>query len=294
MVMRITILSSNLLALILLAPAVLAMDLIAVKFIEKNGSILVATSNSNYALASPGLANRNWRVVSVNGDSVLITTTANEKLQESFSQLSQEDRSLLQSLRDETSLGNNGYTHVSSGLGASNYVMSSDTSSSSSSSTSVSASTGLSSDREQSINVRDENNFSVARSDLPLNWSRVFFVRDLIAMVYRSGEVRMMPFNLLDPEELSAATRVREDVKEMQKKHAQEISSTMKHSLDMVSNVFNNIMGRFPKPPSYENAVGNMFGNNFPFGPNNSPFTSSAGWPFSGNGAFAYANAGRR
>lgn len=276
----------------LLVTFILAMDLFAVKFVEKNGSTLVATSNSNYAISSPALATKNWRTVSVNGDNMLIVTQANQKVQESFSRLVIDDQNLIMNLRDDISTGVNGYTHVSSGMGGST-MMSSDTSSYSSSSTSVSSSYGIGTQSEQSINMKDENNFSVSRSDLPLNWSRVFFIGDLIAMVYRSGEVRMLPINLLDPDESAAASKLKTEAKEMQAKNAQHLSSTMQHSLDMVSNVFNNIMGRFPSPPNYQNAVGNMFGNNFPFGPNNSPFSASSGWPFSGNGAFAFAS-GRR
>lgn len=282
----------NLIALIFALAPILTMDLIAVKFIEKNGSTLVASSNMNYAIASPKLLSKNWRSVSVNGDNVLIILSTKEKLQESYSRLTEEDRNFLEELRDEISRGNNVYTHVSSGSRGSNYLSSSDTSQVSSSSTSLSVSSGHG--KEESVNVRDENNFSVARSDLPMNWSRVFFIGDLIAMVYRTGEIRMMSIDLLDSEELAAVTQLKSEVKELQNKHAQQVSSTMKQSMDMVSNVFNNIMGRFPQPPNYQSAVGNIFGDNFPFGPNNSPFASSAGWPFNGNGAFAYARAGRR
>lgn len=268
--------------------SILAMNLFAIKFVQINGSTLVVTSNSNYAISSPALSAKNWRCLSVNGDNILIVTLTNEKMDKSFSRLSIGDQNLIINLRDDLSTGNNGYAHVSSGSRGFNYAMSSDTNSYSSS-TSVSSFSGIEAQNEQSIDMRDENNFSVSRSDLPLNWSRVFFIGDLIAMVYRSGEVKMLPISLLDAEESAAVNRLKTEAREMQRRNAQQISSTMQHSLDMVTNVFNNVMSRLPRPPDYHNAVGNMFGDNFPFGPNNGPFSVSSGWPFNGNGAFAFA-----
>lgn len=281
------------------------MDLNNVKFIETaSDSRLVATSNYNYGLTSPKLLTKDWRTVSVNGESIMITTTTGEKLFKTRSQLDPSNMSLIEGLRDEIASSNTGFTHVSSSNGGSspggNFMMtsSSGTGSSLSSSTSgfssVSSVGGQSSQMSDiSVNMKDEDNFSVSKSGLPFNWSRVFFNKDLLTFVMRNGDVEMLPYNSVEPAKLEAINKLKVEVKEIQKAQSRQAESTMRGSMDMVSNVFNNIMGNFPKPPSYESAVGNTFGNDFPFGSNNSPFGASSGWPFS-NGAFAGAFAGRR
>lgn len=300
---------------------VASMDLSNVRLVEQNGSRLVATSNYNYAIASPKLATKNWRTVSVNGDRVLMITLGGEKIATTKAQLAEVDKLFIENLRDEIGNSNSGFTHYSSangGLSGGNMVMSSNlngrsTSSKSFSSSSTSSTGGGFQTITQggqggsiqanglSVNVRDEDNFSVSKTDLPFGWSQVFYNGDLVTVVTREGEVDMRPLAAMDPVQLESLTKLKLEVKEMQKRQMQQISDTMKTSMDMVSGVFNNVMGNFPKPPSYESAVGNMFGNNFPFGPNNSPFSSSSGWPFGGGaaaggggaGAFAFAGARR-
>lgn len=279
-----------------------SMDLFNVKFIEQSvDSRLIATSNYNYAITSPRLLAKNWKTVSVNGDSLIIVTTSGEKLLTTKSQLGPESMLFIEGLRDEISSSNSGFTHVSSSTGGSSsggdFMMSSSTGGGTSFSSSTGGSSSIMSSNGgslngMSVNMKDEANFSVSRSDLPFSWSRVFFNGEYVTFIHRNGDVRMLPISLVEPLQLEAVNKLRQEVKEMQRTQAQQISNTMQSSLDMVSSVFNNIMGSFPKPPSYESAVGNMFGNNFPFGPNNSPFSSSSGWPFS-NGAFAGAFAGR-
>lgn len=282
-----------------------AMDLNNVKFIEQGpDSRLVATSNYNYGITNPKLGAKNWRTVSVNGDSVIIITSTGEKISTSKGQMDPTGLSLIESLRDELSSGNAGFTQISSSTSGSsngeNFMMSSSSSGGSSFSSSTSGfssirTTGGQSSQmnDMSVTMKDENNYSVSKSGLPFNWSKVFVNQDLLTLVMKSGDVEMVPINSIDSEKLEAINKLKLEVKEMQKSQAQHVSNSMQHSMDMVSNVFSNIMGNFPKPPSFQSAVGNTFGNNFPFGSNNSPFSSSSGWPFS-NGAFAGAFAGRR
>lgn len=272
-----------------------SMDYQNVRFLEQNDSRLVSTSNHNYAISSPKLKAKGWSSVSINGEKVLIITTGGEKKTNSRSELVPSDLVLIETVRDEISTGNTGYTHSSSEMGGSsgggNFMMSTSSGEGSYSSSSSGFSTSSmrsSGSNDISVNMKDENNFSVSRSDLPFNWSRLFFNGDCVTLVYKNGEVIMETKGSMSGPELEAAEKLIADVKNMQRSQAQAFSNTMQHSVDMVSNVFNNIMGRFPKPPSYDSAVGNMFGNNFPFGSNNSPFSSSSGWPFSG------AFAGRR
>lgn len=280
------------------------MDLNNVKFIEQAPDCrLIATSNYNYGITNPKLAAKNWRTVSVNGDSVMIITSTGEKISTTKGQLDPSGMSLVESLREEILSGNAGSTQISSSTGGSsnggNFMMSSSSSGNSFSSStggfsSVSTSGGQSSQMDDmSVSMKDENNYSVSKSGLPFNWSTVFVNQDLVTFVMKNGDVEMMPTNSIDSERLEAINKLKLEVKVMQKSQAQHLSNTMQHSMDMVSNVFSNVMGNFPKPPSYQSAVGNTFGDNFPFGSNNSPFSSSSGWPFS-NGAFAGASAGRR
>lgn len=283
------------------------MDLFNVKFIERDGCRLIATSNYNYAMISPKIAVKNWRTVSVNGDKVLIVTNSGEIITRSRIDLGEPDRAFLESLRDEIANSNYGYSHTYSGGGfsgggmgggmISSSSMSGDSSTSFSSSTGGFTSTSISNGgqggsfqaNDLSVNMRDETNFSVSKSDLPFNWSRVFFSNDLVTFVYRDGTVEMRPISSLSPSQLEATEKLRLEVRAMQRSQSQQFSNTMQHSMDMVSNIFSSIMGQFPKPPSYSSAVGGMFGNNFPFGPDNSPFAASSGWPLSGGGAFAMA-----
>lgn len=303
-----------------------SMNLSNVRLVEQNGSRLVATSNYNYGIASPKLATKNWRTVSVNGDRVMMITLTGEKIVTTKGQLGEVDRLFIENLRDEIGDSNGGFTHytaaggsggdfssgnimmsssLNGGTGASNSFSSSSSSSTGGTFQSVNQGIGGGSIQANglSVNIRDDDNFSVSKTDLPFNWSRVFFNGDVAAIVTRDGEVDMRPLNSMEPSQLNALTGLKQEVKEMQKKQMQQFSETMQNSMDMVSNVFNNVMGNFPRPPSYQSAVGNMFGNNFPFGPNNSPFSSSSGWPFGGSGAavggsggsgaFAFASARR-
>lgn len=305
-----------------------SMDLSNVRLIEQNDSRLVATSNYNYAIASPKLAEKNWRTVSMNGDKVSMTTLSGQRITNTKTQLSEADRLFIESLRDKIASGEGGFTHVSSaggtgggGFSSDNIMMSSTlgggsgTSNSFSSSSSSSTGGGFTSTtlggqqgsiqaNGLTINIKDDNNFSVSKTDLPFNWSRVFYNGDLVSIVSKDGEVEMRPLSSMEGLQLEALTKLKLEVKDMQKRQIQQLSDTMQNSMDMVSNVFSNVMGNFPKPPSYQSAVGNMFGSNFPFGPNNSPFSSSSGWPFGGGaggatagsggaGAFAFAGARR-
>lgn len=273
-----------------------SMPLFSVRFIEQKDSLLVATSNYNYALTSPKLLEKNWRTVSVNGENVFIVTINGEKKSLTKGELGDQDRLFIEGLRDEISASKDGFSHVTSGgtSNGGNFMMSS---ASSETSTSFSSSAsdiqgGSLGGADMSISGRDDSNFSVSKSDLPYNWARVFFNGDLITAVYKDGEVKMKPINSLEADQLEAINRIKTEVKTIRATQSQHFSDTMKQSMDMVSNVFSNVMGNFPKPPSFESAVGNTFGQNFPFGPNNSPFSSSSGWPFAGNGGGAFAFAG--
>lgn len=297
-----------------------SMELFQVRLVEKgDGGRLIATSNYNYAITSPTLmASKDWRTISVNGDQVNISTTGGQQQSTTKTALGA-DMSLVESLRDEIASSHSGYSHTATaggggpsgggfssfgtssggglggGFSSGSFMMSSGTGGTSShfsSSTDGGTTTSnMMGGGEMSYNMKDSDNFSVARADLPYNWSRVFFNGDLVTFVHKNGDVRMVPISLLEASQLETVERLKREIKEMQRISSQQVANTMQHSMDMVSNVFNSIMGNFPRPPSFESAVGNMFGNNFPFGPNNSPF--GPGWPF-GGGAAAMAVAGRR
>lgn len=239
----------------------------------------------------------------MNADQILLTTTNGDKIIKTVSGLDNADRAFIEALRDEIASANGADSSTATAIhgprGQGDMMMSSSSGDSSSetfssaSSSFSSLNSGIgSSSNGLSVTVKDGENFSVAKSDLPFGWSRVFYSGDLVTLVSKNGEVRMLPLNLLDSDQKLAINNLRTEVKNIQRAQAQQLSNTVQHSMDMVSNVFNSIMGRFPKPPDYSTAVGNTFGNNFPFGPNNSPFTADNGWPFS-SGTFAYAGLGR-
>lgn len=277
------------------------LELFNVKFLEKDGSRLVATSNSNYALTSPKLAIKNWRTVSVNGNELLIAKIDGEKVLLSGGNLDGDNLQFVELLRNEIANTNGGYLQTSTAFDDSNgssVVSASSSSVSSSSSFSSSLTDGKRPGGEMSYSVRDSNNFSIARSDLPFGWSRIFINENLVTIVFRDGQVQMLPMNLLEEVQIEAINKLKLEAEAMQRSQTQQITNTMAQSMNMVSNVFSDIMNRFPKPPSYQSAVGNMFGSNFPFGPDNSPFDSAAGWPFGGGldgaSAVAFAPARRR
>lgn len=270
---------------------VAGMDLFNVNYVETSDSRLIATSNYNYAIYSTRLLSKNWKAVSVNGENISILTSTGGTQAMTKAQLSDIDRSFIESLRDELARGGNGFNQFSSSSGGGgSYMISS--SNGGGVSSSYSSSNGAIQSGGMSINMRDENNFSVSKSDFPFSWSRLFFNNDLLTIVFRSGDVQIRDLNALEPAEIEFINKLKAEVKGMQRAQAQDFSNTMQHSMDMVSNVFSNIMGSFPRPPNYQSAVGGLFGNNFPFGSNNSPFSSTSGWPFGSGGAFAFA--GRR
>ena len=257
------------------------------KFVENlDGSRLIATSNYNFALTSPKvMAQNDWSAVSINGEKAMIMKANGERLYLSKPELGLEQIAFIERVRDEITDSNvaqqAGYTQVQSGS-TGEYLMSSSQKSTSSSSFTSSASSGTSL-QEMNFSAKDDNNFSVSKSDLPLGWSRVFFNQpDFITIVYKDGNVLMLKYGALNPEERIIAEQLRRDVAEMRRRQTAELESTMSNSLNMVSNIFSNVVGRFPKPPDYQTAVGGMFGDNFPFGTKNSPFSPEAGWPFGG------------
>ena len=180
---------------------------------------------------------------------------------------------------------------TATGMGGMNFMMSSGNGISSSSSSSSSSSFGSNMSGNSgggiSYSMRDPNNYSISRSDLPFNWSRVFINDDLVTLVFKNGDVILMPISMLDASQLDTVNSLKREVADMQRTQSQQFTNTMQNAVNMVPKIFNSIMSRFPSPPDYQSTVGNMFGSNFPFGSNNSPFNN---WPFSnGAGAMAYA-----
>lgn len=287
----------------LLTTIVIGMSLFDIKLIESIDSRLIATSNYNYAISSPKLLAKNWRSVSVNGDNILIITSAGEKIFKSKLELPEPDRLFLETLREEIANSNFGYTHTSmSGGGLGGSSMSSMSSDGMGSSSSFSSSGGFASSsmggmmqgNDMSVSMKDIDNFSVSKSSFPFRWARVFVNGDIVAVVCKDGQVLMNTMNTLEPAQLEVIKALKNELRDFHMNQSNQVASTMQNSLGMISNIFNNIMGSLPSPPSFGSAVGNTFGNNFPFGPNNSPFSASAGWPFaSSGGSFAFASARR-
>lgn len=279
------------LSIYLLVSIARAMSLFSVKLVDLDGSRLVATSGTNFGLTSPRLASQNWRTVSVNGDNIMLITSSGEKVTTTKSALGLANVELIENLRDELANSKFGYTHISSldgsmvsssSNGPGNFMMTSSSGSSNNQAISNSVSSSFSSMgatnsafdfKGMNVNMRDENNFSVSKSSMPFNWSRVYFNGDLVTVVYGDGRVEMQPLSSLDAEKAQFAQNLKREVKEMQKVENKQFQNTMQHTLGMVSNMINGISASLPKPPSFESAIGNMFGNDFPFGPNNNPFS---------------------
>lgn len=292
---------STILSIFAMSILTMSLDLFSVKFIEYMDGRLVATSGNNFGITHSKLMAKNWRTVSVNGDKIFIVTTMGERLFKTRAEMGPADVQLLEELRDELANSHGGYSHISmmdgstsisSGNGNGNFMMSSGTgggfSSSSFSGGSMQSSslqsgvggTGSVFDiRGMNVNMRDDDNFSVSKMGLPFDWSRIFFNKDLVTAILRNGDVMMAPMTGLEPAQAEYLTTLRQEVKDIQKAQAQEFQNTMHHSMNMVSNIFNNVLGQLPKPPSMASSgISNMFGDSFPFGSNNSPFGN--GFPF--------------
>lgn len=136
--------------------------------------------------------------------------------------------------------------------------------------------------RGMSVNMRDEQNFSVSKLGFPFMWSRIFFNGDLITVIKKNGDVIMAPISGFEPSQAEFLLNLKVEVKEIQKTQAQQFQNTMTHAQGMVSNIFNSILGQLPTAGGMGGMGGMGMGNMF-----------GAGFPFSG-GAGAVAIAGRR
>lgn len=290
---------------------VMTMDLFDIKYIDHGDARLISTSDTNYAMTGPKLLTKNWKTVSLNGDQVSIVTSSGDKLLTTKSGLERADMLFIEKCKEELLKSNSGYSHVSTTTGVTgepvngNIMMTSTRSGSSSASSYRSYSDGVTSSVSSGpestymndgmmINLKDNDNFSVSKTNLPFNWMKVFFNGDLVTFVHKDRTVIMEPLMGMDSSLRDSAESLRSEVLEMQRSTGNHMANTMAASTDMISNIFGNIMGRFPKPPDYRSSVGDMFGNNFPFGHNNSPFSSRSGWPFGMDGVHAGAYPGFR
>lgn len=264
-----------------------SMELFSVKLVDLADSRLIATSGSNYALISPELLSKGWRTVSVNENDVYIVSITGQSKHISKNDFGPQAMETIETIRDRLAATNFGYTQISNIQGSSNsfgpggngvMVSNSNGNGNSMSSSSFSSSSMMSSSSGgMSLNMRDENNFSVSKPNLPFNWSSLYYNGDIITMIFKNGTVQMQPINVLDIETIKIIEGIKNEASSMQKVENQQFQNTMKHTFDMVSNMFNDIASNMPKPPTFASMGGGMFGNNFPFGPNNNPFK---GWPF--------------
>lgn len=279
------------------------MDLFVIKSVEFGGSRLIATSGSNYAMTGPKLAKKNWKTVSVNGDNIFFVMLDGQKRSTTKREVGPADVEFIETVRDELSESKSGYIHVSTSDGSmvtsrgSDGISSGNFGSSGMSSSSYSSVSGGSFMNSRgasnsfdfngmTVEMRDDDNFSVSKNSMPFGWLRVYFNSDLVTVVHKSGEIKMKPLSAFDSEQQKFLADLKVEAKERQRREKQQFHDTMQHTSDMVSGIFSNIAKNLPKPPSF-GPMSSMFGNDFPFGPNNSPFSSSAGWPFAGSFAFS-------
>lgn len=287
-----------LLAIVVSQQMAYGLPLFQVSQIKKNDDRLIATSPSNFAISSPKLGSKNWQTVSLNGDEVFVVTIDGQKQILTRSQLGPAEVAFIESLRDEIS---NSYTVAGGGLGGTYSIMSSTgsgtSSSYSSSSSSTSGGTSMTSMSSggggpvhsgMSFSIGGDDNFSISKSDMPFDWYQVQVSGGIVSLIYNSGKVTMQPTASLEPQQLELINKLRDEAKAAQSVQSKMLVNTMQSSLGTVSNLFNSILSRLPKPPNYRDVVGDMFGNNFPFGPNNSPFEALS----RGSGAIASAGAG--
>lgn len=116
--------------------------------------------------------------------------------------------------------------------------------------------------------------------------------------VYKDGRVIMKSIQGTEqsPEERDYLVKLKDEVKGMHNANLMQANNMVQNTFGSVASMLNGIMSGLPKPPDFSSSMGGIFGNNFPFGNNNSPFSSSSGFPFGSGagGAGAFAFAGRR
>lgn len=281
-----------------------SMDLANVKYVEQGNARLIATSPTNYAIASPKLVAKGWVCVSVNNNQFTVMLPAGSK---KVATVTNEDEKFITSLRDEMSSSNtNTIGSSTNGFGTNMMFNSNSNSGFSSSSSSFSSSSGggtnsfMSSGSDGALSVMwtDENNFSVSKTNFPYNYSRLFFNNDLVTKVYKDGKVIMKSIQGTEqsPEERDYLVKLKDEVKGMHNANLMQANNMVQNTFGSVASMLNGIMSGLPKPPDFSSSMGGIFGNNFPFGNNNSPFSSSSGFPFGSGagGAGAFAFAGRR
>jgi len=294
-------------------------SLFQVRFIEApNGSRLIATSNYNYAITTTQTEmgpKSSWLAISVNGDRVIMLTSEGQKTVATRDELGRDRMAQIEQMRDSIANGNlgqqfiysdqfSGPSSVQMGPNGGGYSMSS-----SSSSSSFMSSQQIGQQQQQfgnsranriSFSAKDENNFSISKSGLPFNWWRVFFNNNFLTFVYRNGAVISQSESNLSPQEAAAVNQLRGEVAELRRQQAAHFAAPMPpFPRPIMPNFFGANLGA-PLGPSFRPpSPTSMFGDNFPFGPNNSPLTADAGWPFANSaaqfgGANAFAFAGRR
>lgn len=242
------------------AAYVTAMSLFNANYAERDGARLIATSNYNYAILSPALASKNWRTISVNGDRVMIITGSGQRQMRSRASLGP-DMMFVESLRDSIAEGNSAFSSMSMSTGGGSGFVSSSAMGSSGGGSSFSV-------NGMAVSMTDSSTFSVSKEGLPFNWQRVFYNGDIVTVITRRGDVYMQPMSTMPPAELQALNELKEQVLEMQRGQAQQFQNTMATSTNMISSIFNGIMGQM------SNMMPGM----------------GAGSPFGGgNGAFAFA-----
>lgn len=259
-----------------------------VKYIDKGDSRLIATSLTNYAMTGAQLAVKGWKTVSVNGDQVLIITTSGDRLTTSKTALEETDRQVIESLRDELIKRETSRSLATDYIESEPVALRASSRSSSSSSASFSSTldgvtTSVRSEpnyqsNEMSISMRDKDNFSIAKSNLPFNWAKVFFNGDLITMVKRDGTVLMEPMTTLDSTLKDPAEKLRAEVLD-----GQQGRPTQQAGLGPQDIFGNSGAGNSRQPPMnpfFGPIFGNVFGNNYPYGMSSSPYGPALGWPY--------------
>lgn len=266
-----------------------------IRQVELDGSMLIDTSPTNYAITSPDLEKQhNWKSVSINGNQVTILTSTCQNVAKQPQDLSQDERAQLTSVASRLivadSIGNpnGGPTINHQGRHSSaRFELTSGGSMRSSRSEGMSMSSFQS--NGLSVNKYDDSNYSISKPDLPNAISRLFVSNgDLVTFVYADGQVQMKPVACLDANESQLFQGLQTEVRQAQ----QHFEASMRQmQQNMHQNMMNMQQNLHQNMQQMHHNMANMFSHNsaFPFG-SGAGAASAAGFNPNGH-AQAYAGA---
>ncbi|KAG9509493.1 hypothetical protein GZH46_01987 [Fragariocoptes setiger] len=191
-------------------------------FVEQNRMRMIKTSDSNYAIYNPDFGS-DWRSVSVNGDQVAVVSKSNQLSNRPLATLSAMERAQLTNCKSQLdSIIINGPHGCGNPCKLTTFMRNGGTGSAGSGG---SGSVSSYSNETMSVSVYGDDEFIAAKSTFPLDWQRLFYLKNIAGIVYKNGRVNIKPVSALDPQEKAQVNEVQSEVKKHKKSQSDLLSS---------------------------------------------------------------------